>query len=141
MAKAKIQSGDTVKVTAGNYKGTIGQVTKVVVRKKGYKDIKKASISTVAGIAKYRKSYKYNGQSYPGEMTQKPRLIDVSNLSHVTKDGKLTKVSISVADDGTKSRIMKKSGEVIPKIILEKAKPAKQVSESLDSSLQLESSK
>jgi large subunit ribosomal protein L24 len=131
MAKAKIQTGDTVKVIAGGFKGTIGQVTKVVRKRKGLKEVKKAAISTVAGIAKYRKSFKYNGQSYPGEMTQKPRLIDLSNLSHVTADGGLTKVAIKVADDGTKTRIQKKSGMEIPKVILEKVKAAKPISADL----------
>lgn len=116
MAKARIQTGDTVKIIAGNYRGTTGQVLAIVKKLNGKKPTKfRANISTVPGIAKFRRAFKYNGQSYPGMMYQVPRLIDVSNLSQLTTDGVLSKVQIQTKD-GKKVRVLKKTGIELPSI-------------------------
>jgi large subunit ribosomal protein L24 len=129
MAKAKIQTGDTVKIIAGNYKGLTGQVLKVVKKDNGKVVKTRASISTVEGINKYRRSFKYNGQEYPGSVYTVPRMIDISNLSHLTKDGKLSKVLIKTDDKtGKRVRVLKKTGTEIKSVKVVVEKPA-QISE------------
>jgi large subunit ribosomal protein L24 len=123
MAKARIQSGDTIKITSGNYKGTIGQVLKIVKKSDGKRTFLRASISSVPGINKYKKSFKYNGQSYPGSVYQVPRLIDTSNLSHLTADNKVSKVQITTDESGKKVRTLKKTGKTIENVRLVKEKP------------------
>jgi large subunit ribosomal protein L24 len=122
MAKARIQTGDTVKIIAGNYRGIVGQILAVVKKKSGKLTKLRASISTVPGIAKYRRSFKYNGQSYPGMMYQVPRLIDVSNLSQLTTEGQLSKVAIKI-EENKKVRVLKKTGTVVESVKVV-AKPA-----------------
>jgi ribosomal protein L24 len=121
MSIAKIQSGDKVKIIAGNYKGTIGDIVKVVkkVSKNGKIKIR-ASVSSVPKIAKYRKSSSFQGQSYPGLKTETDRFLDVSNLSLLTDDLKVSKVKISIDDKNKKTRVLKKTNEVIKKISLPK---------------------
>jgi large subunit ribosomal protein L24 len=123
MAKARIQSGDTIKITSGNYKGTIGQVLKIVKKSDGKRTFLRASISSVPGINKYKKSFKYNGQSYPGSVYQVPRLIDTSNLSHLTDGGQVSKVQIQADESGKKVRTLKKTGKTIENVRIVKEKP------------------
>ena len=123
MSKAKIQTGDTVKVISGSYKNTIGQVLSIVKKDNGKCVKTRAAISTVAGINKYRRSFKYNGQSYPGSVYQVSRFIDVSNLSHTTADGKLSKVQIKNDEiTGKKVRVLKKTGQEIKSVKIVKNK-------------------
>ena len=120
MSIAKIQSGDKVKVIAGNYKGTVGEVVKVIktVAKNGKIKIR-ASVSSVPKIAKYRKSSSFQGQTYPGLKTETDRFIDTSNLSLLTADDKLSKVKITLEGD-KKVRVLKKTNETIKKVVLPK---------------------
>ncbi len=122
MAKAIIQTGDTVKIIAGNYKGTIGQILAIVKKSNGKVTKIRASVAGVPGLTKFRRSFKYNGQSYPGSMYSVPRLIDVSNLSHQTVDGQVSKVSIQTNEAGKKIRILKKTGQEIISVRVEKTK-------------------
>ena len=108
MAKSKIQSGDSVKIISGGYKGTTGQVLKIVKKGQGKFEKIRASISTVPGITKYKRSFKYQGQDYPGSMYSVPRLIDLSNLSHTTTKGELSKVAVK-SIDGKRVRVLKKT--------------------------------
>ena len=129
MAKAKIQTGDTVKIISGNYRGVIGQVLAIVKKDNGKVVKTRASIATVPGINKYRRSFKYNGQAYPGSVYQVPRLVDVSNLSHITEDGQLSKVIITTDESGKKIRTLKKNGVVIVSNKVAKSNPALEATE------------
>jgi large subunit ribosomal protein L24 len=101
MSTAKIQSGDSVRIIAGNYRGTVGRVTKVVrVTLPNGKARVRASVDAVAKIVKYRKSQTFQGQNYPGSMGQVNRLIDISNISLIDIDDKISKVKVVV--DGKK---------------------------------------
>lgn len=114
MAKAIIQTGDTVKLIAGAFKGTVGQVLGIVKKTTRKNTVKtRASVAGVPGLTKFRRAFKYNGQSYPGQMYTVPRLVDVSNLSHTTQDGKLSKVAITLDEAGKRIRTLKKSGAAI----------------------------
>jgi ribosomal protein L24 len=115
MAKAIIQTGDTVKIIAGAFKGQTGQVLSIVKKTTSKNTVKtRASVAGVPGLTKFRRAFKYNGQSYPGQMYSVPRLIDVSNLSHTTIDGIISKVAIlKDATTGKRTRTLKKTGTPI----------------------------
>jgi ribosomal protein L24 len=115
MAKAIIQTGDTVKLIAGAFKGTVGQVLGIVKKTTSKNTVKtRASVAGVPGLTKFRRAFKYNGQSYPGSMYTVPRMIDVSNLSHTTTEGVISKVAIvKDATTGKRTRTLKKTGTPI----------------------------
>ena len=115
MAKAIIQTGDTVKLIAGAFKGTVGQVLAIVKKTTSKNTVKtRASVAGVPGLTKFRRAFKYNGQSYQGSMYSVPRMIDVSNLSHTTIDGIVSKVAIvKDATTGKRTRTLKKTGTPI----------------------------
>ena len=125
MAKSKIQSGDNIKIISGGYKGTLGQVLKIVKKGQGKFEKVRASISTVPGITKYKRSFKYQGQDYPGSMYSVPRLIDLSNLTLLTTKGEISKVLVKEVD-GKRVRTLQKTGDVVTKTKLAKIKPKAQ---------------
>jgi large subunit ribosomal protein L24 len=114
MSIAKIQTGDQVKVISGNYKGTTGQVIKVVKKVLPNGKIRiRASVNSIPKIVKYRKSNVVQGQKYAGLMSQVDRTVDISNLSLVTSDFKVSKSKVVVDDSGKKTRVLKKTGESV----------------------------
>lgn len=136
MSIAKIQSGDSVKIIAGNYKGITGTVTKIIHKKypkgKGKFLVKtRASVDTIKKIAKYRKSTVYQGQKYAGSMSQVDRFVDVSNLMLLDENMKATRVRIEVKDD-KKTRIFATTSGVVSKKILPKLKKNGISAEALD---------
>jgi large subunit ribosomal protein L24 len=118
MSIAKIQRGDKVKVITGSFKGTVGTVTKVIKTSKG----KKAAVKGVPMIAKFKKSFTYDGQSYPGSISYVDRFIDISNLAVVDDKGDISKVGIKF--EGKKRvRYYKTTGKTFlsnPKLLVEK---------------------
>ncbi len=117
MSVAKIQKGDRVKVIAGNYKGTIGIVSKVVNKKLPKGGVRtRVAISGIPKIVDYRRGIKmYN---IPGEMRLKDRLIDVSNVQLVTDDGQISRVEIKMIE-GKKVRVYKKTGKKVEKFAIQ----------------------
>jgi large subunit ribosomal protein L24 len=114
MSIAKIQSGDSVKVISGNYKGITGEVLKVIKVIAANGKIKtRASISSIPKIAKYRKSSTFQGQKYPGLKTETDRFVDTSNLTLLSPEGKASKVKIIIADNGKKTRVLKKNNQTV----------------------------
>jgi len=103
MAKLKIKSGDTVRVIAGDHKGSEGKVMKVL------KDKNKA---IVEGVNMVKKHMKPSAQSPQGGIVEKEALIQISNLSLLTSKGETTRVGYKT-EDGKKVRFSKKSNEVI----------------------------
>lgn len=124
MSIAKIQTGDQVKVISGNYKGTTGQVIKVLkkVLRNGKVRVR-ASVSSIPKIVKYRKSSIVQGQKYAGMMSQVDRTVDISNLSLVTSDLKVSKTKIRIDDTGKKIRLLKKNDELVVSQKVIKTKP------------------
>ena len=104
MATSKIQTGDKVKVIAGNFKGSNGIVTKVIKTKKS----KRVSVSGVSKAIKYRKKVNYQGQTYPGEMFTTDRTIDISNVMLLTPEDKVSKVSMEVDSSKGKRTVTRK---------------------------------
>ena len=103
MAKLKIKSGDTVRVIAGDHKGSEGKVMKVL------KDKNKA---IVEGVNMVKKHMKPSAQSHQGGIVEKEALIQISNISLLTSKGETTRVGYKM-EDGKKVRFSKKSNEVI----------------------------
>ncbi|WP_298484214.1 50S ribosomal protein L24 [uncultured Maribacter sp.] len=104
MKKLKIKTGDTVKITAGDHKGTEGKVLSVNLQKN------KAIVEGANMVSKHEKPSAKNPQ---GGIVKKEAPIHVSNLSLVDpKSGDLTRVGYELRD-GKKVRVSKKSNEVI----------------------------
>ncbi|EDP97963.1 50S ribosomal protein L24 [Kordia algicida OT-1] len=103
MTKLKIKSGDTVRVIAGDHKGSEGKVL-TVLREKN-----KAIVEGVNMVSKHQKPSAQNPQ---GGIVQKEAPIQISNLSLLTSKGETTRVGYRM-EDGKKVRFSKKSNEVL----------------------------
>ncbi len=90
-----ICKGDTVIVTAGNDKGTVGEVIRV---------LPDADRVVVQGVNVRSKHIKPSQRNPQGGIIQKEMPIHWSNVSPVV-DGKPSRVRFRTADDGTKTRI------------------------------------
>lgn len=103
MGKLKIKTGDTVRVIAGDHKGTEGKVIKVLLDK---------NKAIVEGVNMVKKHMKPSAQSPQGGIVEKEAFIQISNLSLLTAKGETTRVGYKM-EDGKKVRFSKKSNEVI----------------------------
>ena len=103
MGKLKIKSGDTVKVIAGDHKGSEGKVLEVL------RDKNKA---IVEGVNMVKKHMKPSAQNPQGGIVEKEASIQISNLSLLTSNGETTRVGYRIEGD-KKVRFAKKSNEVI----------------------------
>jgi large subunit ribosomal protein L24 len=102
--KLRIKTGDTVRVIAGDHKGSEGKVVSVDREKN------KAIVEGVNMVSKHEKPSAQNPQ---GGIVKKEAPIHVSNLSLIDgKSGDITRVGFEVRD-GKKVRFSKKSNEVI----------------------------
>lgn len=103
MIKLKIKSGDTVRVIAGDHKGTEGKVLRVLV------DKNKAIVEGVNMVSKHTKPSAKNPQ---GGIVKKEAPIHISNLVLVDAKGVATKTG--VRKEGDKNvRFSKKSNQVL----------------------------
>jgi large subunit ribosomal protein L24 len=103
MGKLKIKTGDTVRVIAGDHKGSEGKVIKVLLDK---------NKAIVEGVNMVKKHMKPSAQSPQGGIVEKEALIQISNISLLTAKGETTRVGYKT-EDGKKVRFSKKSNEVI----------------------------
>lgn len=103
MTKFKIKSGDTVRVIAGDHKGTEGKVLKVLTDK---------NKAIVEGLNMVKKHTKPSAQNPQGGIVEKEAPIQISNLSLLTGKGETTRVGYKMEGD-KKVRFAKKSNEVI----------------------------
>jgi large subunit ribosomal protein L24 len=104
MIKLKIKSGDTVKVIAGDHKGSEGKVMRVDREKN------KAIVEGVNMVSKHTKPSAKNPQ---GGIVKKEAPIHVSNLSLIDpKSKETTKVGFKQEGD-KKVRFSKKSNQVL----------------------------
>ena len=98
-----IKVGDTVKVIAGDDKGSSGKVLKVIRSKNRV---------IVEGVAMVKKHNKPNSINPKGGITEKESSIHISNVSLTTNDGEITRVGFRI-DDDKKVRYSKKDNEII----------------------------
>ncbi len=103
MKKLKIKSGDTVRVIAGDHKGSEGKISVI------FKDKNKA---IVEGVNMVKKHTKPSAQSPQGGIVEKEAPIHISNLSLLTSKGDATRIGYKM-DGENKLRFSKKSNEVI----------------------------
>ena len=104
MKKFKIKSGDTVKVIAGENKGSEGKVLQIL------KDKDRVLVEGVNMISKHTKPSATNPQ---GGIVKKEAALHISNLALIdAKTGETTRVGYRVEGD-KKVRFSKKSNEVI----------------------------
>ena len=103
MKKLKIKTGDTVRVIAGDHKGSEGKILKL------FSDKDKA---IVEGVNVVKRHTKPNAQNPQGGILEKEAPIHISNLSLLTNDGETTRVGYQMTGD-TKERISRKTKELI----------------------------
>ena len=103
MKKLKIKTGDTVRVIAGDHKGSEGKILKI------FTDKDKA---IVEGVNVVKRHTKPNAQNPQGGIVEKEAAIHISNLSLLTTDGEITRIGYQFNGD-IKERISRKTKEVI----------------------------
>ena len=103
MGKLKIKTGDTVRVIAGDHKGSEGKVLTVLIEK---------NKAIVEGVKMIKKHMKPNAQNPQGGIVEKEAALQISNLSLINSKGEATRVGYRM-EDGKKVRYAKKSNEVI----------------------------
>tara|TARA_B100001059_G_scaffold33725_1_gene27046 strand:- start:543 stop:854 length:312 start_codon:yes stop_codon:yes gene_type:complete len=103
MGKLKIKTGDTVRVIAGDHKGSEGKIIKVLLEKNKV---------IVEGVNMVKKHMKPSAQSPQGGIVEKEASIQISNLSLLTSKGETTRIGYRM-EEGKKVRFSKKSNEVI----------------------------
>jgi len=100
MIKLKIKSGDTVKVIAGDHKGSEGKVLQII------KDKDRVLVEGVNLVSKHTKPSAQNPQ---GGIVKKEASLHISNVMLV-EDGVAVRVGYNV-DGDTKTRISKKTNK------------------------------
>ena len=103
MGKLKIKTGDTVRVIAGDHRGSEGKVLTVFIDK---------NKAIVEGVNMIKKHMKPNAQNPQGGIVEKEAALQISNLSLINSKGEATRVGYRI-EDGKKVRYAKKSNEVI----------------------------
>ena len=102
MTKFKIKVGDTVKVIAGDNKGSEGKVVQII------KDKNRAIVEGVNLVSKHTKP---NAQNPQGGIVKKEASIHISNVALV-ENGEAVRVGYKV-EEGKKVRFSKKSEKAI----------------------------
>jgi large subunit ribosomal protein L24 len=96
-----ILKGDMVRVTAGNDRGTTGEVLRVIT---------KSDRVVVQGVNIRTKHLKPTQQNPQGGTLKREMPIHISNVSPVV-DGKPTRVRFETKKDGSKVRVAVKGGK------------------------------
>ncbi len=105
MPKMKIKKGDNVVVISGRDKGRSGQVLRVYPAE---------SRLVVQGVHMARRHTKPR-MGDPGGIVDKELTIHVSNVAHIDpQSNKPTRVGYKIMDDGSKVRVARRSGEMLP---------------------------
>ncbi|MCB9801233.1 MAG: 50S ribosomal protein L24 [Pseudomonadales bacterium] len=100
----KFKVGDTVKVTSGKDKGKVAQIVRVLPSKDAV---------VVEGVNMYVKHVKpYGGRS--GDKVTVERPLPTAKVAIVNDKGEVDRIGMSVAKDGSKTRVFKKSGAAVP---------------------------
>ena len=103
MSKLHIKKGDSVKVIAGNSKGSEGKVIEVLIAK---------NRAIVEGVNMVKRSIRPTQENPSGGFSEKEAPINLSNLMVVQK-GDVTRIGYKILDDGSKVRVSLKTGQEI----------------------------
>lgn len=102
--KLKVKKGDEVIVIAGKEKGKKGTILKVIP------DERRVIVSGLNKIKRHQKPSRTGG----GGIVEKEAPLHVSNVALIDpKSGKGTRVGYKTLQDGSKTRVARRSGEVI----------------------------
>uniref|UniRef100_A0A7S1C4Y4 Large ribosomal subunit protein uL24c n=1 Tax=Bicosoecida sp. CB-2014 TaxID=1486930 RepID=A0A7S1C4Y4_9STRA len=113
LGKWRIVRGDTVEVVSGRDRGKQGVVKRV---------LRKQNRIVVEGVNMVRKHVRADGQNAGGIFSVEAAL-HVSNVNLVDPvSGKPTRVAIREMEDGSRVRVAKRSGAIIPRPELLKAR-------------------
>ena len=105
MPKVKIRKGDEVVVTSGKDRGAKGRVLEVLPRQN------KVVVEGINRVTRHEKLRMTRRGGQEGGITHKEAPVHISNVALVDPDDKrATRVGHRIHDDGTKSRISKRSG-------------------------------
>ena len=96
-----VRKGDSVIVTAGNDRGTVGEILRV---------IPKEDRVVVAGVNIRTKHVKPTQQNPQGGLLRQEMPIHISNVSPAV-DGKASRVRFDTKKDGSKVRVAVRNGE------------------------------
>jgi len=99
----RIRKDDNVKVIAGNHKGKMGRVIKI---------LKVKNRAIVEGVNLAKKHMRPSQENPQGGIIEKELSIHVSNLMLVSK-GKPVKVGFNFGKNAKKTRVNRKNGESI----------------------------
>ena len=101
-----VRKGDTVMITTGSHKGTVGEIMRVIP------DKDQVVVKGVNLRTKHLKPTRINPQ---GGIITKEAPIHISNVSP-SVDGKPSRVRFQVRDDGSKVRVAVKGGKVLGQV-------------------------
>ena len=101
-SKLKIKKGDTVKVIAGNDKGSTGVVSKVLVSE---------GKVVVEGVKKVKKHTKPSAANPEGGIVEQEAAIDISNV--MLLDGEVASRVGRKVVDGKVQRFVKKTDKIL----------------------------
>lgn len=100
---AHVRKGDQVMITAGDHKGKVGEVSRVIPGEQRV---------IVRGINLRTKHVKPTRTSPQGTIITREAPIHMSNVSPVV-DGRATRVRFETRDDGSKVRVAVRGGKVL----------------------------
>jgi large subunit ribosomal protein L24 len=98
-----VRKGDSVMVTAGDHRGKVGEVQRVIPDKE---------MVIVKGINLRTKHLKPTRINPQGGVITKEAPIHISNVSPVV-EGHATRVRFPIGDDGSKNRVAVRGGKVL----------------------------
>ncbi|MGC3969582.1 MAG: 50S ribosomal protein L24 [Pirellulales bacterium] len=111
----RIKVGDTVKVIAGDDKGTTGKVIRVIVDKNRV---------VVEGVNKIQKHVKRSQKTPQGGRLSKEAPIHASNVMLVAANGETTRIGVRKTADGGKERFARNGGAALGLVAPPKKKAA-----------------
>jgi large subunit ribosomal protein L24 len=105
---ARIRSGDSVVVLTGKDRGKTGKVRQVLPRENRV---------IVEGVNIVKRHTKARGPGQPGGIIEKEAPLHISNVAIADPStGKPTRVGFRLEADGSKVRVAKASGQLIPDV-------------------------
>jgi large subunit ribosomal protein L24 len=100
----KFKVGDKVVITAGKDKGKTGNITRVIM---------KSGEIVVSGINLYTRHVRpYAGKS--GEKIRRERPLPAAKIAIINDKGQPDRIGYQISKSGSKDRIYKKTGAIIP---------------------------
>jgi large subunit ribosomal protein L24 len=105
LSKSKIRKGDEVMIIAGKDKGAKGRVLEVMPRQD------KVIVEAVNRVTRHEKLRMSRRGGQEGGIQHKEAGVHISNVAMIDPDDKKpVRVGYRIDDDGTKSRVTKRSG-------------------------------